>query len=419
MIKKILWLASCIGIIYAGINEDKLILMGFDSLYRNDFAESRNNFLLLFEETKDPYYAKLAAQSAAALGDLQTSVNLALLYEQITHNTNDLQINKILADGYTQTGEIDKAIVVLEKIKAQEKSKEVLNVLSNLYLIKKNFKKAMPLLQSIYASEHDEDTLKKIILIYITQKNTQKALGFLSEHLLKYTCSNIFCEESLKIYSDLNALDMARDVFERIYIKNPTIPNATNLMRILVALKQYQEAQGIAQSFPFDKGLLLDLYVIQGDYQKAYIQAEQIYKESKNPKFLALQGVYEIGNNTNITKQTAIKATKKLEQAIKERSRELISNNQNPTAQDAFFYNFLGYLMIDYDINITKGMEYVKKALNIEPNSIAYLDSLAWGYYKTGNCKAAITTFTRIPQSAINQDSELKAHSIQILSCDK
>ena len=408
-----------ISALSAGINEDKLILMGFDSLYRNDFTESRNNFLLLFEETKDPYYAKLAAQSAAAVGDLQTSINLALLYQKITKDTNDLQINKILADGYAQAGEIDKAIEALEKVKSQEDSVQVISVLSNLYLIKKDFKKALPLLRKVYAKEHDIDTLKKIILTHISQNETQKAVVTLSKHLLEYNCDGIFCEESIKIYSDLGALDMARDVFERIYIKNPTIPNATNLMRILVALKQYQEAQGIAKSFPFDKGLLLDLYVMQGDYEKAHNQAGQIYQESKNPKFLALQGVYEISNNTNITKQTAMKAANKLEQAIKERTQELVSNNQNPNSQDAFFYNFLGYLMIDYDIDIRKGLEYVKKALKIEPNSIAYLDSLAWGHYKLGNCKAANSAFMKIPQSAINQDSELKAHSIQIFSCDK
>ena len=73
-------------------NEDMMIVMGLDSLYHNDFAESRDDFLLLFEETKNPYYAKLAAQAAAAIGDLQTSMNLALLYQKLTGDTNDLQI---------------------------------------------------------------------------------------------------------------------------------------------------------------------------------------------------------------------------------------------------------------------------------------------------------------------------------------
>ena len=398
-------------------NEDMMIVMGLDSLYHNDFAESRDDFLLLFEETKNPYYAKLAAQAAAAIGDLQTSMNLALLYQKLTGDTNDLQINKVLADGYTKNGDINKAIEVLEKVKQQEPSLQVLKILANLYLLQKNLPKSLELFDEIYKEEKDEESLVKMILIHITQNQPQKAIDMLSAHLLSYGCSDMFCEESLKIYSDLNALQTAKEVFKQIYTKNPTIPNATNFMRILVSLKQYQEAQGIAESFPFDKGLLLDLYVMQGDYTKAYKQAERFYKESKNPKFLALQAVYEISANQNISKQKAIEASKKLEKAIKERKKELQQAKQKPTTQDAFFYNFVGYLMIDYEIDIKKGIAYVKDALALESNSVAYLDSLAWGYYKIGQCKEALNVFLRIPKNAIEADSDLKAHAVQIQSC--
>ncbi|KIM09059.1 MAG: hypothetical protein KU29_02270 [Sulfurovum sp. FS06-10] len=48
--------------------------------------------------------------------------------------------------------------------------------------------------------------------------------------------------------------------------------------------------------------------------------------------------------------------------------------------------NYYGYLLIDHDIDVEKGIVLVQRALELEPNSPFYLDSLAWGLYKQGKC---------------------------------
>ncbi len=394
--------------------EDAALLMGADSLYHGDFSKSFDELIVLFEETKEPYYAKLAAQAAVGKGDLDGAFALANLYIELSGDTEDIMINKILADAYAQMGETQKAIEVLEKIYKVESTPQIGDILGNMYMLQNNPKKAQELFSSLYEQTRSVEFLKKIIILYAAQSQNQKALGLLSEHLLSFGCEESFCEESLKVYADLGGLDMAKSVFEKIYIKNPTIPNATNFMRVLVALKQYQEAQGIAMSFPFDKGLLLDLYVMQGDFEKARIQAKQIYQESNNPKFLALEAIYELGDMQQISKQNALQSASKLEQALKIRKKELADNKQKPTIQDAFFYNFCGYLMIDYDLDIQKGIQYVKEALLVEPYSIAYLDSIAWGYYKLGDCANATEYFYKIPSNKIANDNDMRAHARQI-----
>ncbi|MBN2433217.1 MAG: tetratricopeptide repeat protein [Acidobacteria bacterium] len=45
-------------------------------------------------------------------------------------------------------------------------------------------------------------------------------------------------------------------------------------------------------------------------------------------------------------------------------------------------WNYLGYMLIDYAIDVGRGIRYVKKALQFEPKNPAFLDSLGWGYFK-------------------------------------
>ncbi|MGH9328288.1 MAG: tetratricopeptide repeat protein [Terriglobia bacterium] len=45
-------------------------------------------------------------------------------------------------------------------------------------------------------------------------------------------------------------------------------------------------------------------------------------------------------------------------------------------------FNYLGYMMADRGVKLDQSVEYIKKALQLEPNNAAYLDSLGWAYYK-------------------------------------
>lgn len=405
-------LLACL--VYADSKEDAALLNGADSLYHGDFAGAFDEFIVLFEDTKEPYYAKLAAQAAMGRGDAVAAQRLAELYIKLSGNDEDLIINKILADVYAQNGELERASAALERLYKQEPSNEIAEVLGNVYMLRTLPHKAQPLFQAIYDSTHHTEILKKLLLAFIAQKQEQKALGLLSQHLLSFGCEERFCEEAIGIYADLRGLEFAKEVFEKIYTKNPTIPNAMNLMRVLIALKQFQEAQGIAQAFPFDQGLLLDLYVMQGDYHKAQKEAKHIYAQSQNPKFLALEAIYEFSAQEQPTRKLAESVAKKLNDAITLRQAQAREEDQQQTPQDAFFYNFYGYLLIDYELNIKRGVEYVKKALAIEPYAIAYIDSLAWGYYKLGDCENALKAFAQIPKDQVEREEELRAHRYQI-----
>ncbi len=57
---------------------------------------------------------------------------------------------------------------------------------------------------------------------------------------------------------------------------------------------------------------------------------------------------------------------------------------------DSEAMNYLGYVYIDKNINISKGIELIKKALKINPANLYFQDSLGWGYYKLHKYKKAL-----------------------------
>jgi tetratricopeptide (TPR) repeat protein len=57
--------------------------------------------------------------------------------------------------------------------------------------------------------------------------------------------------------------------------------------------------------------------------------------------------------------------------------------------------NTYGYILCDYGIDITKGLEMLREVIRIKPDNPAYLDSLGWAYYKKGDLKAAIRSLRK------------------------
>jgi tetratricopeptide (TPR) repeat protein len=54
-------------------------------------------------------------------------------------------------------------------------------------------------------------------------------------------------------------------------------------------------------------------------------------------------------------------------------------------------YNYLGFMWIDRNLNLDEAGEMIKKALEIEPDNGAFLDSLGWYYFKKGEFGKALT----------------------------
>ncbi|MDR2803377.1 MAG: tetratricopeptide repeat protein [Treponema sp.] len=81
---------------------------------------------------------------------------------------------------------------------------------------------------------------------------------------------------------------------------------------------------------------------------------------------------------------------KKNERAVEmyEEALKVDSNNANAM-------NGLGFLLVETGLDVERGLELCKKAVNKYPQNAAYLDSLGWAYYKTGEIGEARSCLRR------------------------
>jgi tetratricopeptide (TPR) repeat protein len=52
--------------------------------------------------------------------------------------------------------------------------------------------------------------------------------------------------------------------------------------------------------------------------------------------------------------------------------------------------NYLGYMLADRGVRLEESLKYIQKAVELEPNNGAYLDSLGWAYYKLSRYELAV-----------------------------
>jgi tetratricopeptide (TPR) repeat protein len=148
--------------------------------------------------------------------------------------------------------------------------------------------------------------------------------------------------------------------------------------------------------------ILVELYTIEKQYDKAIALCDKIYKEEGDLEYLSKIAILEYENATRKSPALLESVTKKFDDSIDEHS-------------DALYLNYYGYLLIDHDIDIPKGLELVRKALIQQPDSPYYQDSLAWGLYKQQKC---VEAFDIIKAAAAKiSDKEITEHLEKIQIC--
>lgn len=82
---------------------------------------------------------------------------------------------------------------------------------------------------------------------------------------------------------------------------------------------------------------------------------------------------------------------------------EIDKNNSNAL-------NGLGYVLADSEKDLAKAILYCKRALEKEPTNPAYLDSLAWAYFKNGAVKEA-SAFIKKARKELSNNATINKHA--------
>jgi len=97
-------------------------------------------------------------------------------------------------------------------------------------------------------------------------------------------------------------------------------------------------------------------------------------------------------------------AQKHYKQAVDYYEKALDLDEDNATA-----LNGLGYVLVDANMDLIRGLRCCRKAVDLKPQNSAYLDSLGWAYYKNGELLEARTWLRRALEAAPEQ-KEIKGH---------
>ncbi|TQR34539.1 ATP-dependent nuclease subunit B [Campylobacter sp. MIT 99-7217] len=296
----------------------------------------------------------------------------------------NLNLARLSAFYYLSNGDLNKAEALLNKTLIKEKDTRTYELLGDIYVQKRDFNKALNYYhlarKNLEANDLQVENLTiKIAEVQIFSGNKNKAKQELQAYIKQNSCTPKICIFLAKMYSDENNIKGLKNLYIKLYEATLDEKIIYGLIEILIQEENYQEALNLSLKYELNDELVLFLYQGLKRIDEAYMLALKIYNEKKDKKYLLLAAVLEFERATE-KKQIDDKVLKstilKFEEGIDENS-------------ESMYLNYYGYLLIDYDLDIKKGIKLVERALEVEPDNFYYMDSLAWGYYKLKDCNKA------------------------------
>ncbi|QCD45133.1 tetratricopeptide repeat protein [Campylobacter mucosalis] len=358
-------------------SENLEILKALNHLQSGNFKQSISIYEKLYSKTKQKAYIKEAINVAFMSNDMseiRRVIKFGAKYLKDDPDYDRARVAVLLSDGKMQ----EAREILKNLIKNEENAKNYM-MLGNLEFFEKNDKEAALNFKKAYELNSSEKNVINLAKVLILRKeNTTKAIEYLNDFKDKNGgCTIDVCMFLADLYLRSVNNEKLAPLYEEIYSINE---DEGFLVGALMAYAQINNKDGfykLISSHKFDDEILLQAYAQFKDYQNAYDTASRLLQSTQEPKFGAFMAIYAY-------EKALPKPDKKtLEHALDLFEKYALKSNE------ALFLNYYGYLLIDENIDYKKGIELVKKALAIEPNSPYYIDSLAWGYYKLGDCKLA------------------------------
>jgi predicted Zn-dependent protease len=386
--------------------EDTYILSALRAEELKDYEESSTIYGTLYEKSHKKEYLYRSLQNDLTIGE---NARVVQKIDEIgIDKFDDFILVRIKIVALVELERLDEAKTLA--ISLVEKSNEVDDylLLSDIYVKQKKFDTAVKYLESAYMQNYNEKILDKMaIILYVNLNRKKDAIAYLETHSRIYSCSTLICSRLIGFYSNDNNIDGLLSAYLRLYKIDTREEISEKIIQIYKYKKEYLKLIGFLESSNSDDNLLLNLYQNSNNYAKAAPLANKLYLKIGEINYLGQSAIFKYESSKN-------KNDKLMQQDVINKLKKVIKVENSP-----LYLNYLGYILIDHSINIKEGMEYIRKALKIEPNSAFYLDSLAWGHYKLGNCKTASKIINRVLDLEGADNPEVQLHFKAIQSCIK
>ncbi len=386
--------------------EDTYILFALRAEQVNEYSAASSIFNTLYEKSGKKEYLYRSLENELIVKEYEKVIKRI---DEISQSSlDDFILVRLKIVALVELQRLEEARVLA--IKLVEKSKEAKDYLlvSDIYIKEKEYDSALKYLESAYIQNYNERILDKMsIVLYVNLQRKKDAIAQLETHSRIHGCSELICHRLIGFYSNENNIEGLLSVYLRLYSISKNEEIARKIIQIYSYKKEYIELMNFLEDSKSDDKTLFELYAYTKNYTKAFSLAEKLYISSGDINYLGQSALYEYESAKNKNDVYMLKS-------VVGKLKKVVKKEINP-----LYLNYLGYVLIDHDIDIAKGMEYVQKALEIQPNSAFYLDSLAWGYYKLGECSKAEKIMNRVITLEGGDDPEVIKHIELIQKCIK
>ena len=383
-------------------NEDYMILSALEEQQSGNHNNAVQIYRVLYEKSGKLNYLIEATKISFLSNNIElTKQMLQVALAKVPKNSELRRIEIGFLVKQKKDSEAQKKILLLLE---DDKSVRNLKIAGSIFLQTKSYELALKYFESAYRIDSNENSLLHIVDIqynYLDKKDD--AIALLETHIRMQTCELNSCFKLVEIYGKEKNINGVISTYKKLYSRFKNEEYAKKVVELLIYIKDKNGAIRFLEESGYNQEMLLDIYISSRDFKGAYKVAKRLYKKTSKLNYLGRMAIYEYESKKDRLNEKILKSVSdKFEQVVTK-------------LHDSLYYNYYGYLLIDHDIDVKKGIGFVQEALLKEPKSPFYLDSLAWGYYKLGRCKEAKVIMDKLIK--VSKEEELMNHSIKINRC--
>jgi len=373
-----------------------------------------------------------------------------LLEQARSAGANTLEIRRALAENLTMAGRYDEALEQYESlIEAEPRESSYRLRVSQIHRQRRRFSDSWAALEK--AQELDPTSLEvkyNTVLLLEAERRYNEAIEGLNQILkdtesLDYSPQErgariVFLELLGSLQRTQENYDDARTTFGKIAELDPqTRPRVLALdVDTLRVAQRFDEALATSEAalaeFPKDRALIMQRASLLSAHGNAEEGAELLESLlTGGPEdletYLTLVQIYEKGKEYDravaaVEKAEALAETdgqkvgvlfahaSVLERAKRfEESEAKFRDLLRKDPKNSSALNYLGYMLADRDVKLDEAHDMIQRALDLEPENGAYLDSLGWVYYRQNKLALAERYLVRSLEE-FGQDPVVHSH---------
>lgn len=395
---------------------DARIVQAVSAYEAGDFNQSTALYLELFRQTGEGEYLIRAARQSLRAGGSDSRLAWRLQQWLRAHPKDPLagRAARVLGLLWLEEGALERAhrLATEQLSRSEDPRDQILG--AKIALKIGDYAAAVRFLHQAFLLSGNEDYLiEEAVLIEKKLHDPQRAAALLENYLRRHPDANVGIHFRLiALYTRMHRSDLVLRIYRLLYRRDP---EEGFFQKIVTLYRQIGDSEGLMRFIEaHPKGheaMLWALYLQKRRYDKALDLAQLRYKRTGDPCWLGREGVAlyaRARSRGRLDSQTLSRIETLFEKALRQ------------GLKDLKLLDFYARVLIDEAGKVRQGIRVVRQALRQAPDNPLYLDTLAWGLYRQGDCKSAWKTMLPVVNTQVVKDhSRIRRHLQAIRRCLK